>query len=262
MTRFPAVFVSHGAPNLILYGSPVRDFLSTYGDRLGRPRAIVMVSAHFEAQSPTLTGDLAPEMIYDFSGFEPELYEIKYPAPGDPALAARIVDLLGGAGIQAGVIQNRGFDHGAWVPLKLMYPDADIPVVLLSVQTRLGAQHHLELGRALAPLRDEGILVIGSGSLTHNLRELFAGGHSPDAKAPEWVMAFQDWVFGKMTGGDFGELVDFQTRAPYARENHPTIEHFLPLFVALGAGGENPSVERVHVSGDHGVLQLDAYQVN
>jgi 4,5-DOPA dioxygenase extradiol len=262
MTRFPAVFVSHGAPNLILHESPVREFLAGYGNTLGRPRAIVMISAHFEARNPTLTGDLVPEMIYDFSGFEPELYEMQYPAPGDPALAQRIVELLGISGIKAGIIQNRGFDHGAWVPLKLMYPDADIPVVLLSVQTHLGAQHHLDLGRSLAPLRDEGILVIGSGSLTHNLREFFAGGHSPDADAPEWVTAFQQWVYGKISDDKVEDLVDFQVRAPYARENHPTIEHFLPLFVALGAGGENPSVERVHMSGDHGVLQLDAYQVN
>jgi 4,5-DOPA dioxygenase extradiol len=257
----PAIFVSHGAPNLILHDAPVRDFLSSYGKELGHPKAIVIVSAHFGTREAALVVDEKPGMIYDFGGFEPELYEMVYPAPGAPELAARVGDLLSAAGIPVQAIENRGFDHGAWVPLKLMYPDADVPILQLSVQPTADPDHHLKVGRALAPLRDENILVIGSGSFTHNLGEVFTarGMADPNAPAKDWMIEFRDWMDQKIAANDTDALVHYRSRAPHAVRNHPTDEHLLPLYVALGAG-EGGKPERIHYSHQYGALALDAYR--
>ena len=259
MTTFPALFVSHGAPNLILHNEPARDFLAKYGAELGRPKAILMVSAHFETDIPVLTADEKPDMIYDFRGFEPELYRFTYPAPGDPVLARKVGETLVAHGLEAALASNRGFDHGAWVPLKLMYPDADIPVVQLSIQTPLGPEHHFRLGRALADLRKDGILIIGSGALTHNLGEFFRGRPAIDAEPQDWVVEFGEWVREKAETGDTESLIHYRERAPHAVRNHPTDDHFLPFFVALGAAGEGAKARRVHASHSYGILQMDAY---
>jgi 4,5-DOPA dioxygenase extradiol len=259
MRQFPTLFVSHGAPNLILHNEPARSFLAGYGAELGRPDAILVVSAHFETSAPALTADEWPKTIHDFKGFEPELYEMTYPAPGAPHVAARAADLLAAAGLPAAPARNRGLDHGAWVPLKLLYPAADIPVVELSVQPRRGAEHHLRLGRAIAPLRDDGVLVIGSGLLTHNLAEFFSGGYAQDAVAPDWVVAFGDWMRERIEAGDDAALVAYRRDAPHAEKNHPSEEHLLPLFTAMGAAGAGAKGRRVHASHSHGVLQMDAY---
>ncbi len=257
----PSIFVSHGAPNLILHDAPVRDFLKSYGKSLEQPKAIVIVSAHFMTREPTVVVDEKPGMIYDFGGFEPELYQMVYPAPGAPELAERVAGLLDAAGLTVRGVQNRGFDHGTWVPLKLMYPDANIPVLQLSVQPKADPEHHLKVGRALAPLREEGVLVIGSGSFTHNLGEVFtSSGLAPvDAPAKDWMIEFREWMDQKIAANDTDALVHYRTKAPHAVRNHPTDEHLLPLYVALGAGeGDKP--ERIHYSYQYGALALDAYR--
>ena len=258
-TKFPSLFISHGAPNLALHNSAARDFLQGYGRQLGKPKAILVATAHFETPAPRLTADAKPEMIYDFGGFEPELYKMVYPAPGSPTLADRAVALLVGAGYQAQPVSHRGYDHGTWVPLKLLYPDADVPVVQISVQPQAGAAHHVALGQALAPLRDEGVLIIGSGTTTHNLQAFFKGGYKVDSAVPDWVSAFGDWVHDRAVAGAVDDIAHYRTRAPFARENHPSEEHFLPLPFAMGAAGPGAKGQRVHSSHQYGVLMMDAY---
>lgn len=259
INRFPAIYVSHGSPMVMLNKTPAHDFLAGFGRELGHPKAILIASAHFETRLPALSADIKPGMIYDFGGFPKALFEMVYPAPGSPDLAARAVSLLGDAGIAAMPVTQRGYDHGTWVPLKLMYPEADIPVVQLSVQTQLGARHHADLGAALKPLRDEGVLVIGSGSLTHNLHELMRGPRQIEAPVPEWVSTFADWIHQRVEAGALDEINAYLQKAPFARENHPSAEHFLPLPFAMAAAGEGVRGRRVHSSGEYGVLMMDAY---
>jgi 4,5-DOPA dioxygenase extradiol len=256
MTTCPALFISHGSPMIALEPSPARDFLLGLGESLGKPRAILVMSAHFEMREACLTSDARPAMIYDFGGFPRPLYEMRYDAPGSPELAARAGATLTDAGVKAYRVENRGFDHGTWVPLKLMYPAADIPVVQLSVEPLKDGAHHLALGRALAPLRDEGVLIVGSGSLTHNLFAMTRGARA--ASAPGWVTDFVDWVHARAGAGEAEALADW-TRAPYAKENHPTPEHYLPLPFAAGAGGPGAKGRRLHHSIDMGVLAMDVY---
>lgn len=242
---------------ILLENTPARAFLAGFGKELGRPKAILVASAHFESRAPMLSADAHPSMIYDFGGFPRPLFEMQYPAPGAPDLAQRAADLLGEAGIVAQPIGNRGYDHGTWVPLKLMYPEADIPVVQISVQTQLSAAHHIAMGRALSTLRDEGVLIVGSGSLTHNLYELRRAGS--DLPPPEWVSGFADWAHEVVAQGRESDLADWASAAPFARENHPSAEHFLPLPLAFGAGGAGAKGKRVHTSCEYGVLMMDAY---
>jgi len=255
MNTLPALFVSHGAPTLIIEDVPARDALAALGRRLGRPQAIVVASAHWEQAASPLTGAVAPETIHDFHGFPERLYALHYPAPGDAGLADEASALLERAGIASGVDGARGLDHGAWVPLMLMYPDADVPVLQVAVTPRAGAAHHLRLGEALAPLRERGVLVMGSGSATHNLRAF--RGQPIDAPAPQWVSGFNEWLAEAVDRGDTAALCGYRHAHPHAAENHPTEEHYLPLLVAAGAGGGRG--ERVHHSYTHGVLSMDAY---
>lgn len=252
----PAVFVSHGAPTLAIEPGPTHAFLKQLGEDLGTPRAVVCVSAHWEASAPTVSGAEQPATIHDFFGFPQRLYELHYPAPGDPALAGRIADLLGHAGLSVAVDTVRGLDHGAWVPLVLMFPSAGVPVVQLSVQTRLGPRHHLELGRALRPLREDGVLLLGSGSATHNLREYW--GQAADAPAPAYVRDFEAWLCAAVEAGDETALVGYRDGAPSAARNHPTAEHFLPLLVAAGAGS-SPRGRVLHRTIEHAVLSMAAF---
>lgn len=256
----PTLFVSHGAPNVTLFDTPARRFLSGLADHLpARPRAILVVSAHWETDDPAVSAPLVNETLHDFGGFEPELYQVRYAAPGAPSLAERVDALLGQAGLRAEVDRRRGLDHGAWVPLSLAFPGADVPVAQLSIQSRRGPAHHLAVGRALAPLRQEGVLVMGSGSFTHDLSEYRAYRQIVDAPEPAWVSAFADWFDLALAQGRTSDLLSYRRLAPYAEKNHPTEEHLLPLFVALGAAGEHPAVERLHASTTHGVLRMDVY---
>ena len=256
---FPTVFVSHGSPMLMLHNTQARDFLTGFGTTLGRPKAILMCSAHYESTEPTLSADAKPEMIYDFGGFPQALFEMIYAAPGDPELAQRAAQLLSKGGLSATTQTHRGYDHGTWVPLKLMYPDADIPVVQLSVQTGKSAAHHAHMGRLLAPLRNEGVLIMGSGSLTHNLYELMRSRRVLESPVPEWVSVFGEWAHERTTAGALDDICNYLERAPYARENHPSAEHYLPLPFAMGAAGEGAKGTRVHTSHEYGVLMMDAY---
>jgi 4,5-DOPA dioxygenase extradiol len=254
---FPSLFLSHGSPMTAVTPVPARDFLVGLGRRLGRPRAIVVASAHWETERPTVNAVERNETIHDFFGFPRPLYDLRYPAPGDPALAERISDLLCAAGIAADVDRRRGLDHGAWIPLLLAYPDADIPVLEVSVQSHLGPAHHLQVGAALAPLREEDVLIIGSGSFTHDLSR-FRGQAVDSPEAPD-VTAFADWMDTALREGRRCDLLTYRTKAPHAEVEHPTEEHLLPLFVALGAAGAGAAVERLHSSADYGVLRMDAY---
>lgn len=256
--RMPSLFVSHGSPMTAIQPSPARDFFLNVAKDLPRPKAILVATAHFESDAPLLTADASPEMIYDFGGFPKPLFEIVYPAPGAPEIAMRATELLRESGHKAQAVVNRGFDHGAWVPLYLMYPDADIPVVQLSVQPELGSAHHVALGEALAPLRDEGVLIMGSGSLTHNLWELSRSGREMNAPVRDWVRAFTEWIADKVEAGSVEDIADYRARAPFARENHPRDEHFLPLPFAMGAGA-GAKGKRIHAGYDYGLLAMDAY---
>jgi 4,5-DOPA dioxygenase extradiol len=253
----PSLFLSHGAPTLPLTDTPARAFLQQLGGALARPAAILVISAHWETAVPTVSAVDRNETIHDFGGFPRALYEMRYPAPGSPSLAARVVDLLRAGGLDCKIDRGRGLDHGAWVPLRLMYPQADIPVLQLSLQPHLGPAHHLLVGRALAPLRQDGILIIGSGSFTHDLSEF--RGHGPNDPAPDWVDGFAAWFHAALTRNETDALLDYRRRAPFASKNHPTEEHLLPLYAALGAAGENAQAERLHASATYSVLRMDVY---
>lgn len=253
MSILPSLFVSHGSPMHALEAGAVGEMWRGVAARLPRPKAILMASAHWEAGVPTFTGAAKPETIHDFYGFPPPLYRVQYPAPGDPALASRARELLKSAGIAAGIDGSRGLDHGAWAPLLYMYPEADVPVVQISVQTELGARHHLELGRALAPLAGEGVLLFGSGHMTHNLRD------RRDAPPADYVLAFQDWVDTRLANGETDLLADYRASAPHAARAHPTDEHFLPLFFALGAARAGTRPERLYREVETSSLAMDAY---
>jgi 4,5-DOPA dioxygenase extradiol len=255
MSTLPSVFISHGSPMHALQPGPAGEAWKALGKRIPDPKAIVISSAHWETGLPMLTGSHKPETIHDFYNFPEPLYRLRYPAPGDPEVAQRAQALLKDAGFTAGIDGCRGLDHGAWSPLLYMYPDADIPVVQLSLQTPLGPRHHLALGSALQKLRDEGVLVIGSGHMTHNLRDWARGQGSPAPYARE----FQDWVKERIEKADIDTLADYRSRSPQGVRAHPTDEHFLPLFVALGAAGPDAKAERVYDAIDSGVLAMDAY---
>jgi 4,5-DOPA dioxygenase extradiol len=257
MTALPSIFVSHGAPTLALTPAPAHDFLKGLGAALGRPAAILCISAHWETEPAAVSAAPEPETIHDFSGFPAPLYRLGYPAPGALGLADRVVELLGRAGIPSTRDPARGLDHGAWIPLLLMYPQADIPVAQLSVQLPLGPAHHLALGRALAPLRHEGVLVLGSGGATHNLAEF--RGQPIDAPPPTHVRAFDAWLAAAAEAGDEAALLDYRQQAPEAHRIHPREEHFLPFFVAFGAAGTGGKGRRLHASFTYGVLSMAAF---
>ena len=257
-------FISHGAPDLVLHPSEAADFMRSFGLGGHKPRAILMVSAHFLADHPMLTADPKPDMIYDFGGFDPALRQIVFTAPGAPDVAQEAVEALRAAGFSAQLEHHRGFDHGTWVQLVLMHPRADIPVVQLSVNPHAGPEWHYRLGQALAPLAGSGVLVIGSGAATHNLRELFGNYYPLEAPAPDWVKEFGEWLDERIVAGDRDALIHYRSQAPYGRENHPTEEHLLPLYVAMGAAcdgaGDPVYGERIHTSHQYGVLMMDCYR--
>jgi 4,5-DOPA dioxygenase extradiol len=258
MTRLPTLFISHGSPMLAIDDSPARRFLLELGKTLPRPKAIIVVSAHWESMgAPAVSDASRPETIHDFGGFPAELFAIQYPAPGAPETAARAAELLQQAGFSVKRSPNRGLDHGAWVPLRLMYPDADIPTTQISVLRGATPAEHEKMGKALNRLRDEGVLIIGSGSLTHNLYEL--RGHAIDAPPPPWVSDFGTWMMTMLRDNQRESLLDYRRQAPSAARNHPTEEHLLPLFAAMGAAGEAAKAERIHASYEYGVLAMDVY---
>jgi len=256
MSELPGLFVSHGAPTLAVDDNAFTQAWAELGRTLPRPERILMVSAHWDTEAPNVSAAPQPRTIHDFHGFPGELYEVRYPAKGAPELAARVQSLLSGAGIACNVDPARGLDHGAWVPLKWMYPEADIPVTQLSVQSRLPPAHHHAMGMALSPLRGEGTMVIGSGGIVHNLRDLDwmnrAGGG-----VFEWAKAFNDWIAQRLSAGALPDLLDYRNLAPQPARAHPTEDHFDPFFVALGAGGF--PARRVDLGFDMGSLGMDCF---
>lgn len=261
MTQPASLFISHGAPDLALHDTAARKFLQSAGSSIGKPKGIIIASAHFETAHPTIVSDETPEMIYDFGGFDPRLRQFIYPAIGSGDLAARVSELLSMANIENNTLAKRGFDHGAWVPLSLLYPEADIPVVQLSVQPALTPAHHYDMGVALQPLVAEGVLVIGSGAITHNLSELFSPSgirHQRNDEELEWARLFADWIGERISKGANESLKNYRAEAPFAVENHPTEEHLLPLFVALGASAKGTG-ERLHKSTQYAILAMDAF---
>jgi 4,5-DOPA dioxygenase extradiol len=243
---------------LALEDSPASRFLLELGKTLPKPKAIIIVSAHWESiGGPAVSLASRPETIHDFGGFPPALFAIEYPAPGAPDAAARAALLLDQAGFPVKRSSDRGLDHGAWVPLRLMYPDADIPVAQVSVLRNATPEEHEKLGRALAALRDEGVLIIGSGSLTHNLYEF--RGQPIDAPVPAWVSDFGTWMMQMLRDNQREDLLDYRKRAPHAARNHPTEEHLMPLFVAMGAAGDGAKAVRIHASFEYGILAMDVY---
>lgn len=258
MTPLPTLFISHGSPMLAIQGSPARRFLQGLGKTLPKPQAIVVVSAHWESSAgPAVSLADKLETIHDFGGFPPALFAIQYPASGSPQIARKVAQHLEHAGYPVKVSLQRGLDHGAWVPLMLMYPDADIPVFQVSVLRDAGAAEHERLGQALALLRNDGILVIGSGSLTHNLYEF--RGQELDSPVPSWVSDFGDWMKNALQRGQRDALLDYRRQAPQAERNHPTEEHLMPLFVAMGAAGSDATATQLHSSYEYGILAMDVY---
>lgn len=229
-----SLFLGHGAPTLALSAHPAATSLRALGQTLEAPRAVVVVSPHRQARR--FEAGAAPrfEAWHDFGGFPPELYELRYAPAGDPALAGRVLACLRTAGLDAGESADARIDHGIWVPLRLIWPDARIPVVPVS-QKMSGPAAHYALGQALRPLTDEGVLVIGSGSITHNLGDVVRW--EEEAPAAPWAQGFDDWIAEHLAAGDVDALLRYRELAPHAAHAHPTEEHLLPLFVALGAGG-------------------------
>ena len=260
MARMPTLFVSHGSPMLAVADSAARRFLVELGPRLPQPTAIIVISAHYDTPTTEVTAADKLETIHDFGGFPPELYRIQYHARGSPPLARDVAGLIEAAGTPARLSPNRGLDHGAWIPLSLMFPRADVPVLQVSINSRRSPEEHFALGRLLRTLRDAGTLVLGSGGATHNLAlYAHARGRDDDSTPPEWVEAFNEWTAGAVVARRFDDLFRYSERAPYAAQNHPTAEHYLPLFVTLGAAYDEEQGVRIHSSYDRGLLSLDAY---
>lgn len=261
MERPTSLYISHGAPDVVLHDTAAKRFLENAGTTFSKPKGIIIASAHFEAAVPTIVSDETPEMIYDFGGFDPKLREMVYPAKGSRALASKVGTLLETASIEHETLKKRGFDHGTWVPLSLLYAEADIPVVQLSIQPNMPPSHHYQLGAALRPLVEEDVLIIGSGSLTHNLGALFGSNgikYAREDDEVEWARIFADWVSQKIDDAATEELLNYRSEAPFAVENHPTDEHLLPLFVALGASTSGQG-RRLHQSTEFSILAMDAF---
>jgi 4,5-DOPA dioxygenase extradiol len=256
-SRPASLFVSHGSPTLPLDDVPARAFLRGLGAALPKPRAIVAISAHTVARGVRVGSAPRMHAVHDFGGFPDELYRLRYDAPGDPALATRVAARLREAGIAPlGEVTIDGLDHGIWVPLSQMYPEADVPVVVVSLDARMDAAMHVAIGRALRGFDAEGVLVFASGSVTHNLRDVFAGGREIGAPPAPYAVEFTDWVGARIAAGDTGGLARWDA-APHARRAHPTAEHFVPLLVAAGAGGAGGTL---HESFTFGVLGMHAYR--
>ncbi|KEA64661.1 hypothetical protein ADIMK_1114 [Marinobacterium lacunae] len=254
MSTMPTLFVSHGSPTFALEPGQIGETYSRLGQTLPRPRAILVLSAHWMTRGLRVTTHPQPETIHDFGGFPQPLYELRYPAPGAPQIAQSVVDLLNEQGLATLADPSRGFDHGVWVPLLHLYPNADIPVIALSLPAFYSTRETWMLGRACAALRDQGILIIGSGSITHNLYERSMGPAEP------YVTEFTDWTDDQIKHGNIEALLDYRRLSQAGVRAHPTEEHLLPLYFAIGAAGEEWSHAR-RLTGQitHGVLSMDAW---
>jgi len=254
MAELSTLFVSHGAPDLPLSELPARRALEDLGRSLPRPDAIVIVSAHWEAPLVSVGEAEQHRTIYDFAGFDPQLRQFRYPAPGSPRHVELVRGCLSRAGYEPQVSHDRGLDHGAWVPLLLMFPAADIPVIPVSLLRGVSLAAQRQLGAALAPLRSQNILVIASGSPTHNLHAL-----RPEGTVPErWALEFMAWLSRTVRSGNLNALENYRSLAPHAATAHPSEEHLAPLLIAWGAGGGGPN-KILHESFSYGNLAMGVY---
>ncbi len=256
MTRLPSIFVSHGAPTFALEPGRAGELLAALGRSLGKPRGVLVLSPHWMTEQLTLGLSSRPKTIHDFGGFPTELYRLQYAAPGAPDIAREAAQLLGAAGESAAFDPDRGLDHGVWVPLRYMFPRADVPIVPLSMPVTLDARRAWKLGRGLAPLADTGILIVGSGSLTHNLYEFRLQGSPGDA---QYAKEFVSWARDALRRGDRSALVDYLSVAPHARRAHPTPDHYLPLPFAAGAAGNDAHPETLEGGMTYGILSMESY---
>ncbi|KAL5755382.1 hypothetical protein ACOSP7_023602 [Xanthoceras sorbifolium] len=253
-------YISHGSPTLSIDDSlPARHFLKAWNEKVfgERPNSILVISGHWETHVPTVNVVDRNDTIHDFYGFPNQMYQLKYPAPGAPELAKRVKELLLGSGFKrVDEDRKRGLDHGAWIPLMLMYPEANIPVCQLSIQLDKDGTHHYNMGKALAPLKEEGVLIIGSGSATHNLRALSGSGNS----ISQWALEFDTWLKDALIEGRHEDVNHYEEKAPHAKRAHPWPDHFYPLHVAMGAAGENAKAELIHHSWSYGALSYASYR--
>jgi 4,5-DOPA dioxygenase extradiol len=251
----PLLFISHGAPTFAIEPGKLGPQLQALGTTLGKVRAVLVVSPHWQTRGVAVSTTAAPETIYDFGGFSSKLYDLTYPAAGAPDVALQAVQLLTEAGFEAGVDSRRGLDHGAWVPLLHLLPQAQIPVFQVSLPFDLTTATALHMGHALAPLRAQGVLIVASGSMTHNLRE-FRGG---TAQAASYVLEFSHWVRSAVLAHAVEPLLQYRSEAPHAERAHPTEEHFLPLLVAMGAQLEGETAQLIDGGVDYGMLSMDSF---
>jgi 4,5-DOPA dioxygenase extradiol len=263
MNVLPALYLSHGSPMIAIERSPASDFLDGLGARIergfGRPRAALVVSPHTATRRPVVLAERKHEAIHDFGGFPPALYEQQYDAQGDPQLAVDVARRLGEAGIPTEAVAAGGLDHGIWTLLKRMWPAAEVPVVPLSLVPNWTPRQQWAIGEALAPLAAEGVLIIGSGAMTHNLRRFFGHRGAVERAVEPDVAAFRDWVVERGAARDWEALWDYRRQAPHAADQHPTDEHWLPFYVAAGAGGAEHAALRIHASVDAGLLAMDGF---
>ncbi len=256
------LFISHGAPSIALDSAdPARQFLKDLSTVLPRPRALCVISAHWETGAVSVLATPKPETIHDFYGFAPELYRLEYPALGSVETGDRVRNYLADAGFEVHRETQRGLDHGAWIPLSLMYPEASVPVVQVAVNPAESAAHHWRLGTALAPLREQDILIIGSGAMTHNLQDFRSANHGVSATSvPDYARDFSAWMAAQVDAGDLEALLDYRRRGPGAARAHPRAEHLLPFYVALGAACPGWLGERIYSGFQGGVIAMDAYR--
>lgn len=251
----PSFFMAHGAPRIALEQNSYVDALKQVAKEFPQPRAIVLFSAHWEQPLQRISDIQSYETIHDFGGFSPELYQITYPAPGDPQLASKIATLLKAHNILYGFDTERGLDHGAWTILKRMYPDANIPVVAMSVNPAESPEEQYRIGRALAPLREKDVMIIGSGGTVHNLSTL----RMTDTVDP-WAQAFEDWIEEKLEKWDLAALFSYEAEAPFAEQAVPTKEHLIPLFYAMGAADDEKKARRDHLFYQYGNLSYSLWR--
>lgn len=258
----PSLFVSHGAPLFAVDAGETGPALTRWGQALRAQfpglRGVVVMSPHWMARGVRVTTGALPATWHDFGGFPSALYELQYPAPGAPALAQEVLDLLAAAGVAAQGDAQRPFDHGAWVPLMHLFPQADVPVVQLALPVGAGPAQVHSLGAALRPLAQQGVLLVGTGSMTHNLAEFMGGGDGEGAPDP-YVQAFSRWVEDAVQRHDVPALLSYRELAPHARRAHPTDEHFLPLFFALGAAPQDWHTQYLSREVMYGMLAMDAF---
>lgn len=248
----PTLFIAHGAPSLAIEQHAYTEFLQRLAVSIPTPKAIVLFSAHWESNVQKISSAIEPEMIYDFYGFSEKLYDMNYPAKGDLTLSLHMKQLLEQEGIRCELDDRRGLDHGAWGPLSIMYPNAQIPVVTMSVNPRLAAEEHYRIGAALGSLREEQVLIIGSGGTVHNLHKLDLYNPVPQL----WAVEFDEWLAEQLETWNVEALIRYDERAPHVGEAVPTPEHFVPLLVAFGAGDASRNAKLLHHSFQLGTLSL------